>query len=245
MRVTVDGQSNNQFSYSLPGRSSRRFRTSGSSAPTAIGRVEVSPDTNTRAPSAAAVLTEKTNGITVSETAIQGSSATNAARVYAEVSGNFSSREARSIQTGVAISNGATTSVSLSVELTNLDGTVVAATTLSLPARGQMGILLSDIAAFRQSAPFSGILWVSAPAGSSIAVSGLRARYNERQDFLVTAFPAVDGASSGSSELIFPQVVDSSGYSTQLVLMGVSGAQCSGNLQFTSGAGQPLGLLMR
>jgi len=108
-----------------------------------------------------------------------------------------------------------------------------------------MGLLLSDIAPLRQSAPFTGILWVSAPAGSSIAVSGLRARYNERQDFLVTAFPSADNASPGSSELIFPQVVDSSGYSTQFVLMGVSGAQSSGNLQFTSGTGQPLGLMMR
>jgi len=245
MTVSADGQSNNQFSYSVPARSSRRFRTSGSSAPTAIGWVEVNPATNSRTPSAAAVLIEKTSGITVSETTIQSSSATNAARVYAEASGNFGSREARSIQTGVAISNAAGTSVSATLELTNLDGTVLAATTLSIPARGQAGLLLGDIPGLKLSAPFTGILWVSTPTGSALAVSGLRARYNERQDFLVTAFPSSDEAGAGSSELVFPQLIDSSGYSTQFVLMGVRGGQCAGNLQFISQTGDPLGLLMR
>jgi len=225
MTVTVDGQSNNEFSYSVPARSSRRFRTSGASAPTAIGWVEVNPATNSRTPSAAAILIEKTRNNTISETTIQSSSSTNAARVYAEASGNFGSREARSIQTGVAISNSASTSVSATLELTNLDGTVAGTTTLSIPARGQVGILLGDIAGLRLPSPFAGILWVSVPAGSSIAVSGLRSRYNERQDFLVTAFPSLDETGSGSSEIVFPQVVDSSGYSTQFVLMGVRGGQ--------------------
>jgi len=53
-------------------------------------------------------------------------------------------------------------------------------------------------------------------------VTGFRARYNDRQtpELVVTAFPAFDEAAPAVSELVFPEVVDSGGYSTQLVLIG-------------------------
>jgi len=247
MSVNINGQTSNQFTYSVPARSSRRFRTAGTSSPTATGWIEISPSTGNGAPSVAAVLSGKTNNVTVSETAIAGTSNTNAARVYAELSGNFGSREALSVRTGVAISNRAMTSVNVNIEATNLDGTVVGTTTLLVPARGQAGLLLGDLPELKLSAPFTGILWVSAPAGSSVSVSGLRARYNERQapDLLITAFPAFDAAGTAGSGLVFPQVVDSGGYSTRFVLMGASASQSAGSLQFISQNGQPLPLALR
>ena len=78
-------------------------------------------------------------------------------------------------------------------------------------------------------------------------MTGFRARYNDRQtpELVVTAFPAFDEAAPAVSELVFPEVVDSGGYSTQLVLIGARGGPSSGSVQFVSRDGQPLRLLMR
>ena len=52
------------------------------------------------------------------------------------------------------------------------------------------------------------------------ACVGLRGRYNEREDFLVTTtMPSAESAPS-SAELYFPHFVDSGGYTTQFVLCG-------------------------
>src|SRR5436309_1940751 len=243
MNVTIDGQTSNSFTYSIPARSARRFKTSGSSSPPVFGWVEVSPGANTQAPSVAAVLTARINNTTVTETAIGGSSATNATRLYAEFSGNFARRDPRSVHTGLAVSNGAAASVTISIDATSLDGTLLGTTTVSVPARGEVALFAGDIPGLKLPAPFAGTLWVSAPAGSPVSVAGFRARYNERQtpELVVTAFPAFDEAAA-ASELVFPQVVDSGGYSTQFVLIGARGAQASGSLQFSSRDGQPLRL---
>src|SRR6185295_4329841 len=171
----------------------------------------------------------------------------NSFRVHAELSGNFGGREARSTQTGVAISNSSIAAVNVNVEATSLDGTVVGSTSVSIPGRGQIGLLLGDIPGLKLSTSFTGIVWVSAPAGSSVSVCGLRARYNERQtpDLLVTAFPAFDEAAPSIAETLFAQVVNSGGYSTQIVLMGVRGGTSSGTLRFVSQSGQPVDLSVR
>lgn len=247
LNVNLDGQTANQFFYSIPARSARRFRTGGSTSTTSTGWIQIAPDANTQTPSAAALLSARANNVTISETIVAASAASSTFRIYAELSGDFSSRQAGSTQTGVAISNPGSTAVSVSIDATNLDGTVAASTSLSIPARGQFGLLLADIPQLKLPTPFTGVLWISAPAGSSISVGGLRARFNERQtpDLLVSAFPAFDEAAVSASELIFPQIVHAGGYSTQFALMGVRSAQSAGTLRFVSQAGQPLQLPVR
>jgi hypothetical protein len=193
------------------------------------------------------VLSARANNVTLSETAVAGSAAGSAFRVYAELSGDFGARQATSTQTGIAISNPGNTAAIVNIEATNVDGTVVSTSSLSIPARGQFGLLLRDIPQLNLSAPFSGILWVSASAGSSISISGLRARFNERQtpDLLVSAFPAFDEAAASAAELIFPQIVDAGGYATQFALIGIRSAQSAGTLSFVSQTGQPLQLPVR
>ena len=247
MNVTVSGQSGDQFSYSIPAHSSRRFKTSGGGSTPTSGWIEISPTGNTRPPSVTGVLAAKVNNVTVSETSVVGSTATNSVRLPAELSGNFSAGEPLSTQTGFVISNPGSASVNVTVEATNPDGTLKGtATPISVPARGQVGMLLGSVAGLSLSAPFTGTLWITAPAGSSIAVTGMRARYTDRQapDLLFTAFPAVDEASVQPSLAVFPQIVGSGGYSTQFVMTGVRGGQSSGTLQFLSQAGQPLPLFI-
>jgi hypothetical protein len=247
LTINLDGQTGTQFPYSIPARSSRKFRTAGTASTTATGSIEIVPSGNTRTPSVAGVLIRRVNNITVTETAVIAAPPGNGFRIPAEVSGNFGAREALSTQTGVAISNPAATPVVVTIEATNPDGTVAGTTQITIAGRGQTGPLLGDIPGLQLPNPFSGLLWVSAPRGSSISVSGLRARYNERQtpDLLVTAFPAADEAAPAQTEMLFPQVVDSGGYTTQFVLMGVRGGSSAGALRFVSQSGQPLPLPVR
>ena len=109
-------------------------------------------------PSVAAVLTERINNITVREAAMGGSFATNATRVYAELSGNFAAREPRSVQTGIALSNSGAASVTITIEAANLEGTTGGTTTLSVPARGEIALLLGDITGLKLPK------WTAAPA---------------------------------------------------------------------------------
>jgi hypothetical protein len=63
------------------------------------------------------------------------------------------------------------------------------------------------------------VLRVSATA--PISVVGLRGRYNERADFLITTVPVTDDSVSPSSEPIyFPHFVTGGGYSTQFMMLG-------------------------
>src|SRR5207244_261202 len=133
LSVNLDGQTNSQFSYSIPARSSRRFRTAGSVTTTSTGWIEIVPSGNTRTPLALGILSARAGNVTFSETAINAVPAANAFRVFAETSGNYAAREARSAQTGVAISNGAASAVTVNLEATNPDGTVAASTSMLIP----------------------------------------------------------------------------------------------------------------
>jgi hypothetical protein len=246
--INLDGQTGSQFTYSIPARSSRRLRTAGSAATAATGWIEIAPSGNTRTPSVAGVLSERASNVTISETTIVAAPATNAFRLLAELSGNFAAREGGSAQTFFAISNSGNSAANVNIELTNVDGTVVMASTpVSVPGRGQLATFIGSIPGANLSTPFNGIAWISAPDGTSISVAGLRVRYNEKQtpDLLITGIPAFDEATTMPSETFFPQIVDSSGFSTQFVLIGVRGGASSGVLQFVSQSGQPISLGLR
>ena len=91
---------------------------------------------------------------------------------------------------------------------------------------------------------FEGMLRLSTQAPAGIAVTGLRGRYNERGDFLVSATPAAEEINVAAT--LFPHIVDGGGYSQQFVLFRASGAQSpAGSLQFYTQSGQPLELSLR
>jgi hypothetical protein len=71
---------------------------------------------------------------------------------------------------------------------------------------------------------------------------GLRGRYNERGEFLITTTPPVNEATQATAGgLYFPHIVDSGGYTTQFVLFsGLAGQSSTGNLELFSQNGQTL-----
>jgi hypothetical protein len=71
---------------------------------------------------------------------------------------------------------------------------------------------------------------------------GLRGRYNERGDFLVTTTPPVlENSSPTASELLFPHFAYGGGYTTQFILFsGYAGQTSAGMIRYFSQTGQPL-----
>jgi hypothetical protein len=197
------------------------------------GIVRVIPSGGQTAPAALATFLLRSDGITVSETSVAAAPAATAFRLYAEAS--------TSIQTGIAIANTSPNSATVTFELTQLDGTLTGRTaTLTVPANGHRAIFLNQLPEFSSLAtPFQGVLRISSSA--MITLTGLRGHYNERNDFLISATPPVPETTTPEASVLYlPQIVDSGGYNTQIILF--SQQSCSGTIQFFPQGGGALNL---
>jgi len=134
----------------------------------------------------------------------------------------------------------------VTVELFNLDGSPLGLSgNLVVPAAGQVSKFLRQITGLASlPLPFRGVIRVSST--TAISVAGLRGRYNERNDFLITAITPVDESIPATDDdLIFPHFVQAGGYTTQFILFaGAAGQQSSGVLRFASQAGEPLNVTL-
>ena len=152
------------------------------------------------------------------------------------------------LQSGFAITNNTSAPVTVTLELTNLDGSstgLPAPVPQNLPAFGHVSQFLAQAFAGLPS-PFRGLLRVST-ASSGISVVGLRGRYNERGDFLIsTTPPANEGTPPSSGELLLPHLPDGGGYTTQVILFsGSAGGSSSGWLRLFQQSGQPFAVTLR
>lgn len=236
--VNVNGQSGNSFAYSIQPRSSQKLRMSGASSTSVSGSVWIVPDGDA-APSSLAVFSfRNTNGVTVTEAGVPAVAAGNAFRLYGEASGNLFALG--SIQTGLAVTNLSANAASVRVEVNRLDGSPTGLVgTLDVPANGQAARFLNQIPGLDSlQLPFQGVLRVT--SSEAISVTGLRGRYNERGDFLVTTAPPVNESSAPvNSALYFPHIADSGGYTTQFILFsGGSGQSSAGLLTFFTQSGE-------
>jgi len=240
--LTVAGTTSDTFSYSLPQRSSFKLVTAGGVGPTIrSGSVWISPFADNGAPTSLAVFSYQPEGVTITEAGVPSNAGT-AFRMYVETSG--SSGAAGSIQTGIAVANSSGAAASVTFELFRLDGTsaLVTPVSISVPGAGQSAKFLNEIFPTLAS-PFQGVLRTTTDS-PGIAVVGLRGRYNERGDFLITTTPSAnEGAASTSAELNFPHIVNGGGYTTQFVLFsGTAGQNASGSLHFLKQDGTPFQL---
>jgi hypothetical protein len=237
--LNVNGQTAASFPYSIRPRTSVKLETLGAAnAATQVGSVRITPDIGSTAPSASAVFSFSRNGITVSRAAIQTRPAAAAFRTYVEV--NSSMAMAGTIQSGIAIANNSATSATVNFELTSLNGFNTGVTAnLVVPASGHVSKFVHELFP-TLSLPFKGILRMS--SSNLVVIVSLRMRYNERGDFLITTTPATnEAAPSTTTEIMFPQIVDRGGYTTQFILFsGTAGQSTTGMLGFFGQDGQPL-----
>jgi hypothetical protein len=152
--------------------------------------------------------------------------------------GNLSQGEIGSFRTGVAIANPSDSSVSVRFELASMSGTSAGLTGVTtVPARGHSSMFLDQIPGFQSlRVPFRGLLRISTPSGTGVAIAGLRGRYNERSDFLITTTTFSDENAAAAAADVFPHIVFGGGYTTTLVLF--SGLANLTSIGFLSGFSQ-------
>jgi hypothetical protein len=232
--------------YTLPPRSSFQFQTAGAANTTTTGSIRVTPASGSKAPAGVAVFAFKSGGVTVSTAGVPASSTSSAFRLYAELSGTPG--QIGSIQTGVAVANQGTGTATVVFELTTLSGASTGLTgSLSISAGGQTAVFLSQIPGFGTlPTPFRGVLRVSTPSSEGISVIGIRGRYNERADFLITTTQPTDESRAPAGPQFFPHFADGGGYTTQFVLFNGGADQASsGSLRFFGQSGQPINLAVQ
>ncbi len=207
--------------YSIQPRSSFRFRTSGTGSGITVGSVRIvaddfkgSPGGHTFVgPYAMGIFAYRSTGVTVTQATVIADDGGDAYHMFVESRGAL-------VQTGVALAGRTGSPATVNLQLFNMDGTPAGvATTLTIPANGHVAMFLSQIPGFASlPAPFSGVLRAT---GSGFSMTGLRGRYNERGEFIITAnSPVNENSIQTSSELLFPHVAFGSGYEMQLVMVG-------------------------
>jgi hypothetical protein len=164
--------------------------------------------------------------------------------MYVASSGNFNQSAAGSLESGLAIANPSSAPALVNFELTTLTGASTGLTGAArIPAQGQAALFLNQIPGLESlKQPFEGVLRISTASAPGISIVGLRGRYNERRDFLITTTPPVsESITPSSGEMMFPHWAGGGGYTTQFVLFGgVPSPSFAGMLRFFSDKGKPI-----
>ena len=216
-----DGRTGSNFEYSIPPRSSQRFTTSNPPGRLSVGSVRATPSRGTPAPSGLAVFSYASGGKTLSEAGVPALPKGSAFRTYVEASGTPG--QAGSTRSGLAITNTAATSNTVSLEVTRLDGSLaVPPATLVLPPSGQAARFIDEI--FPLPDNFSGVLRATSTA--DVAIIGLRLRVNGNNELkMTTTSPSNEMDPSTSEDRFFAHLADSGGWSTQFILFSGTAGQ--------------------
>jgi spore coat protein H len=237
VEFTPNGSNIGSAFYTIPPRSSYVIRYSNTSDTIRSGSVRVLPGSDP-APSAFVVFSFRRNGVTVSEASVEAVQPAAALRTWAV--------RTQTIQSGIAIANPSSTSVTANLELFSLSGTSTGIYgTVTIPGRGQVATFLDQVPGFeRMTAPFEGILRISTASSSGVAVAGLRGRSNELRDFLIATVPSIDESLPASrTDLVFPYFVQGGGYTTQFILFsGARETAPTGVIRLSDQAGLPVSI---
>jgi hypothetical protein len=231
----ASGQPISDAGYAIPGRAAWTMTTAGTAAAVSAGSIRIFPSTGSTVPAGSLVFSYRYGGIRVTEAGLPASSAGSAFRLYAELS--------PTTQSGLAITNSSPIPATLQLELVNTGGSTVASSALTIAANSQIATFLNQAPGFEMiSQPFQGLLRVTSSA--PVALAGLRGRYNERGDFIITTTPPVpEQSSTVNGDSYFAHFADGGGFTTQFVLFStVPGVSSGGSLRFVSQTGQPLEL---
>ncbi len=227
----VGGSVASSFSYSIPASGFFVFQTDGSAATTRTGSAKVTPNSGTNSPVGAGVFSFSPGGVLVTESGVPAAAPTTLARLYIDKSAGH--------DTGIAIVNPSGTAGSVVLKAFRTDGITSAGSgpaTVNLAPGGHKaafaGELISGLAV-----GFTGVAELS--SSTPFAALTLRSLTNARGDFLLTTFPVADATQQAPSPIVFPQIADGAGYSTQFIFISAAGA-ASVSVNFTGDDGAPL-----
>src|SRR5262249_56170198 len=88
---------------------------------------------------------------------------------------------------------------------------------------------------------FEGVLRLTVQSGFGVTASSFRILFNERPDYLVTTTGPLNENAGMAGRLVFPYMTDSTGYTTQFIVINPPGVQTgSGVLHYLPADGSPL-----
>jgi hypothetical protein len=238
MTVVLNGVSGSEFDFSIPGKGSRTFLSGNTSADVRVGWIRIVP-AGAAYPDGVLIFSNKPAGAVASEAAVAASVPSSAFRLYVE--------KDNGTRTGFAVANPNATAAQLTYELTDINGIPVgSAAMLQIGPNGQVAMFIDELPGFENlPSNFRGVLRLSTNGGG-VSVLGLRGRYNEREEFLISnAQPVDDKAPLNPSELFFTHFVQSGDFTTQFVLLPGGSSASGGTLEFFSQTGQRLDLPLK
>ncbi len=227
----LGGTRDSVFSYSIKPGGAFVFQTDGSPATAAVGSVQLTPDTNTLSPVGAGVFSFLQRGIRVTESGVPAATPTGHARIYIDQSAGHG--------TGLAVANPGGKEISATLRAYQTDGVTPAGNStdpVTLKANGHTARFVSQLIS-GLPADFTGVLDIS--SSSPFVALTLRSLTNSRSDFLLTTFPTADVNRPAPSPIIFPQIADGGGYSTEFILLS-AGGPAAATISFYGEDGTPL-----
>lgn len=198
------------------------------------GVIRVMPAAGTSPPIVSSVFSFASDGITVTENGIAANTLGTAFRIFAE------SDSTRRLQTGIALANASASPANIRLEMFTSEGLPSGyAASKTVGPNGHLSAFLNELPGLENLPEgFRGVLRIS--SDTPITAIGLRTRYNERGEFLISTMPAVGENTSKNGPLFFPHIVSGGGYTSEFILMnsaGTSGATLS--LKTQTGDGWP------
>jgi hypothetical protein len=226
----VGGTVGSSFPYSIPAAGTFVFQTDGSPSVTSAGWAKVTPSSGSMSPVGAGVFSYTPAGILVTESGVPASVPTTRARLYVDRS--------RGHDTGLALGNPGSSAVSITMQTFQANGNSAGTgpATVNVPANGHtakfVGQLISGL-----PDEFTGVADLT--SSSPFVPLTLRSLSNGRGDFLLTTFPAPDLNQAAPTPIVFPQIADGAGYSTQFIFISAGGT-ATVNINFIGDDGLPV-----
>jgi hypothetical protein len=228
-----NGLTESSFDYSILPKGAWVFETNGSPATADIGSVQIVPASGTRTPAGAGVFRYTSGGITVTETGIPSATATTHARVYIDRTSGH--------DTGIAVAGIDATAVNLSVRAYASNGSTAVSQSenIALPGKGHYSAFAGQMVSGIIDG-FAGVLDLEAP--TPFVALTIRSLYNSRNDYLITAFPVADLTKPAPSPIVFPQLADGGGYTTQFILLS-AGEEMRATVNLSDETGNSLAVM--
>ena len=223
------------FQYSIAPNSSQKVTVAKALAGTEFGWVRVTP-TDGPAPAPFVIQSYAQAGVTTFDIAMSASTGS-AFRMYAE------QQPGEQVRAGLVISNDNNLAGTVWVSLSDRDGSLVGSTSFSLQPYGQIVDYMDSLIPAVAGRALQGVVRITTDL-PSISLVGLRARQNERGQFLMSAIPPIqEDQLPQSQERLFPFWMNGAGFDTQAVLFsGRAGQSASGTLTFIRADGTPVNL---